>query len=171
MCNFALKTFMKKLFRHITFFSILLLFLVSFTGLSIKKHYCSSCSIVVHYIFVHPDCCSEHAATHAAENFSCCPESKTCSAEKHPKSCAENDCCEDTSLFVKLDVDFVPSEMPRIDENKEVKAPLLYYTYCFLATLKEEFSALVYVPPPLPFAQKSFIVFSSKFIFYEIFKI
>lgn len=162
---------MKERIKHITSLVLLFVFVLSITGINIKRHHCTSCYTSDVYIFFHPDCChSGHSPKEAdTKSLSCCTADNTsCSTHTPDNSCQTNKCCFDTHYFVKLETDFLTTTSIRIDESIKYVAPLLYAFTITDGVFHETVEIAINDPPPLPLTGKDFIKKTSQFIFYDI---
>jgi len=163
---------MKAFLNKLTVLFLSFLFLLSFMGLRINKHYCASCDTNKHFLFFHPDCCHLHEHTHkfSVSHLSCCslPHEKDIHSLKTESACSHNDCCEDSFFYLKLDNTFIN---PVFSFN--TYQAIIFYKISFLPNNFDVFSSfftgmlVLYDPPPLLNFGKTFLSYTSCFIFYD----
>lgn len=161
---------MKKVIKNIFVLSILIVFTLSYMGISIHEHYCDTCKISQTYVFSHPVCCHTHEIKHNNDN-TCCGELGSCnltknSTESHER---ENTCCSDNTYYFKADFEFVTQQ------NVKAENPVKWLTRAFFIDFfalttengQSDFKLSFYVPPPLPLKGTEFLLFSHQLVFYE----
>ncbi len=102
-CPYFCRTFvrMKKILRHIAVYGMVATVWVATTGLSVHHLYCYCKGEAVTSLFRPTDSCEAEPTAK-----SCC-KSKTCGGEN--LSTQKHNCTDCTSVFVKLDVKYLPS--------------------------------------------------------------